>query len=332
MQNFSGLILALVIIAFLIFVLIKTGGLKDIVFFNLSLGPSTSTVSRSKSGIELIDSSYQKNLVQDKNSKTENQPQNSDHSSSQNQNQSQSSVVNIKPLLGFTLEQLSPYYQKFSISGFYPNAYYRTLNFKIVASNNLDKPVKLTGWILKSNKGFLMKIPKGVPDYYPRFSLSEDFIYLDKGEYLNIYVSNSKPTGLANFNFRLNKCIGYLNNFFNIEPPFPNWCPSLFKKEDLINLSGKCQNFIRSLDNSCRQPTANEINSFAQEKECRFYLDQINYSTCYEKNHKSSDFFLKEWRVFLKNGSEFYYFNLDYLHDRLFLFDENGLLVAEYVY
>jgi len=60
---------------------------------------------------------------------------------------------------------------------------------------------------------------------------------------------------------------------------------------------------------------------------CRAYLNTVaTYGSCFEKYSQDKDFLSSEWRLWVNNDI------LDSQHDRLNLFDNNGLLVSDYVY
>lgn len=224
--------------------------------------------------------------------------------------------------LGFQEKDLSPYYQKISFS-FY-RSWSKEYFENIIINNNSEEEIDITGWYFKTNKGPLFTIPKGIEDYNLNSFLNYQDIILKPKDKAVIY-RGFNLTNIRYFNFRLNKCTGYLNNIYKFQPPLPRECPGLEIK-DLVLLSGECQNFLRSLKN-CYQPSAFEINKFANEYECRKYFDELNYGACYKKYRKKEDFFKNEWRIYLKPDVEVFDFNLDKLHDRVMLFDKNNLLV-----
>ncbi len=229
--------------------------------------------------------------------------------------------------LGFKENDLSPYYQKISFSFYKKN--FSNYFEKIVITNNSEESINITGWYFKTNKGNLFTIPKGIEDYNLNSFLNFQDIVLKPKDKAEIY-RGFNPTNIKNFNIRLNKCTGYLNNYYNFQPPLPKQCPTLEIK-DLVLLSGECQNFLKNLK-ACYQPNSYEINKFANEYQCRKYFDELNYGSCYNKYRKDADFFKNEWRIYLKPDVDVFDFNLDSLHDRILLFDKNDLLVGVFVY
>lgn len=228
------------------------------------------------------------------------------------------------PPPGFTASQLSPFYQKVRIGGVNRGFGFNGISSIYLSVSDLREAVNVTGWLIRSNKGTILTIPKAIADYKPVSSPVESDIILNPGDYLNIYDTVTS----FGFNLRLNKCTGYLNNNFDFDPELPRACPFV-ERSEIVSLSGKCQSFILSLG-GCRQPTADELNSFSNESACISYLNTVNYGNCYNRYRSDADFFSREWRISM--GRNFNAANLDSQHDRILLFDKRGLLVDEYIY
>ena len=230
----------------------------------------------------------------------------------------------ITPPKGFTLAQISPYYGKVRIRSVSPAYYWNSMSqFSLQGEYSLSQPINITNWILRANKGGDIFVPQGVSDYNPYRFLAKSDIYLNSSDYVYFYSTESK----FGFDFRLNKCTGYLNNAYEFNPKLPTNCPSV-NRSDISSFPGRCQSFILSLW-SCEQPTPEEVNAFngSDYYGCIDFLNNINYGSCYGKYHSDSDFFSHEWRVWLGKALPF-----DSAHDRLLLFDSKGLLVDEYTY
>ena len=231
----------------------------------------------------------------------------------------------IVPPTGFSLSQLSPYYDKVrleSVTRAYDD-YYSQSQFTLRTDYSLENGVNVTGWKIKGNKGAEIVIPRAIGDYGVQgFSQASD-ILLKKGDYLTVY-SGKSP---SNQNFRLNKCIGYLNNLYTFSPSLPNNCPSIDRNK-IISFSGRCQSFIYSLG-TCEEPSSNERNQFTtpEDASCGSFLTALNYGGCYSAHRYETDFFSNEWRAWVNQQ-----FSFDRDHDRVLLYDRNGLLVDEYTY
>ena len=108
---------------------------------------------------------------------------------------------------GFNRGQLSPYFGKINISASYAYNYINPSEIKLSSSLSNNEKVNITGWRIKTNYGEII-IPQAINVYDPSWlSLQEDII-LSTNNYVNIYLSINP----INKNFRLNKCMGYLQN------------------------------------------------------------------------------------------------------------------------
>jgi hypothetical protein len=223
---------------------------------------------------------------------------------------------------GFTVAQLSPYYGEVKIGNVSAASTYNSVaQFSLNANYSGSAAIDVTGWHLRSNRGDIV-IPKAIMDYLPGGFGTPGEIALGPGNVLNVYSSIS-PVGQ---NFRMNACIGYLNNTYSFTPALPQNCAPVYDRSEIVTFSGVCQNYILSLW-GCSVPSANQINSFSGDSSCQAILNRFNYNTCYNRNRFQSGFFSNEWRAWL--GSPI---NFDPSHDRLLLLDRNGLLVDQYVY
>lgn len=229
--------------------------------------------------------------------------------------------LNINPSQippGFSIRDLSPYFGQVRISASPGSpSYYSQItlyaNFAVSGGS-----LNVTGWLLRGNRGS-QYVPQAIDVYDPSGMSPQTDVFMKSGDILTIY-SNTSAIGV---NFRLNKCIGYLANANNFVPRLPLSCP-VVNRSEIINFTGQCQNYITSLA-SCQMPAPNPPISI-YDYSCRAYLDQLNYGGCFSKHRNDYDFLSNRWYAW--SGSQF----LDYSHDRMLLFDRNGLLVAEYTY
>ncbi|TSA44901.1 hypothetical protein D4R51_02795 [bacterium] len=233
----------------------------------------------------------------------------------------------VIPPVGFTTDQLSPFYGQAKINSVSQGSYYNPSQLSLRADYSLQTPVNITGWGIKSNRsggGSVFLIPKAVSDYSPLGLVPSGDILLNKNDFVNFY-SNFSPVGTG---LRLNKCTGYLNASIKFNPQLPNDCPSMYERSETFTFSGICQNLMTSFG-GCSVPTPDQINSLPySDTECRaILLNRPNYGSCYNRYHNDANFFSNEWRVWLQSQ-----FNFDWAHDRLQLFDRNGLLVDQYIY
>jgi len=228
---------------------------------------------------------------------------------------------------GFTRSQLSSYFGKIRISAQYNSFYtYNPSEFQIYSSLSSAEKVNITGWRIKTNNGEII-IPQAVNVYEPFGLNAQGDILLSASNYVHVYIGKS-PIGK---NFRLNKCIGYLQNDYVFFPQLPQNCPQPSRSE-ISYLSGQCQSYISSLwgcvvpDKDSESFYASVGGSNRENVECRAFLDTINQKGCFQKYRWDSDFLSNEWRVWVNK------YILDSQHDRVLLFDNQGLLVDEYTY
>lgn len=188
----------------------------------------------------------------------------------------------------------------------------------ITADVGVGESVKVTGWTLRNDRGGSFVIPQA-QEVYETGGLTRDIV-LQSDERVVLYsVPNTRG------DFRLNKCMGYLVNVYNMIPPLPTSCPRLGSAE-LSQLSAPCRNYITSL-NSCAVIQTTPGFSY-DDASCQYFLNKLNYSGCVDLHRRDSDFLSKEWRVW--GGQELNLWQPDY--DRVKLYDGSGQLVTEYKY
>lgn len=217
------------------------------------------------------------------------------------------------------MDQLSPYYGQVHLGNVYAGYYGSYGQISLYTSLPYGTTtVDVTGWQIKTNRGGEY-IPQAVAVYDPSGLAAPSDIRLKSGDTLNLY-STSAPV-----NLRLNKCIGYLPNQSQFVPSLPQNCPYLDRSE-IQNFSGACQNYITSLGN-CQLPNFNDFRIPQNDYSCLNYLNtHFNYYSCYNAHFADPDFLSNEVRVWMGSSP------LDQSHDKVMLFDRNGLLVDLYSY
>ena len=222
---------------------------------------------------------------------------------------------------GFTLSQLSPHFRKVRIASVSPG--FRGGYARIELSAYLEEgSINITGWRLEGNRDAKV-IPKAVPVYFPFGLPTEGDIILKSGDFVRIYSTSSSPLGQS---VKLNKCFGYLENHYRTDPPFGARCPAIERPSVIYTFTGQCQSYIFSLG-SCEESTSNPPVPLT-DYGCREYLKRFNYKGCFDLHRNDADFLEREWRVWLGLNTNF----LDFEHDRVLLFDRQGLLVDQYIY
>ena len=197
------------------------------------------------------------------------------------------------------------------------NNFGQSLEVSLYANLAGSELVNITGWTVKSNKGSF-KIPQAQEVY--SFGGVEGNINLKSGDMVNFY-STDGPKG----NFRLNKCMGYIEDISPFVPSLSKTCPYISRSE-ITNFSGECQDYILSL-RSCQEPSANSPVPLNDDA-CHNFLRKLNYVGCVEKYGKDSDFRSNDWRVWIGGQLDIF----DPLHDKVQLLDRSGKVVDEYSY
>lgn len=248
---------------------------------------------------------------------------NAQNNQGSNQNTSQEPQrPNITPPTGFTIDQISSFYRSVRISGVSPMWSWTSVGqFTLQSDWSQKKGIDITGWRVRSNRGDVL-ISQAISNYGPSGLSSAGDIVLAPGAQA-IFYSSASPLGQ---NFRMNKCIGYLNSTYKFNPPLSSYCPNMYDRSEIAGFSGNCQNIIFSLG-GCSAPSTAQLNSISYESACREFLNRFNYTGCYKKFSSNADFFSNEWRVWL--GSTLFF---DSSHDKIQLFDKEGLLVDQYIY
>lgn len=198
-----------------------------------------------------------------------------------------------------------------------PNSFNNYLEVIISSSLNRNETANITGWTVKSNKGSFA-VPRAQETY--SFSGPETDITLRYDDSAHLY-SGRGPIG----NFRVNKCLGYVEDVTPLTPALSRSCPAISRSE-ISGFSGSCQNYLTSL-RACQNPAANPpvpLDDFA----CHDFLRKLSYVGCVEKYGDDSDFLQNEWRAWLEEQIKIF----DPTHDKIQLLDKNGKLIDEYLY
>jgi hypothetical protein len=235
---------------------------------------------------------------------------------------SSSATTTINPAnipAGYTLAQLSPYFQKVRLSGVSAGTsyYYGTIT---LGDNNYNSTgtIDITGWQIKSqNSGEY--IPQAIAVYDPSGLTPAGDILMKNGDTVYLY-SSSAP-----FNLRLNECIGYVAHVADFVPALPLNCPQV-KQSQIENFTGACQNYINSLW-SCQAPNMSSPQIPRTDYACQDYLENnFNYKSCFEAHDGDANFLSSQ--IWVWTGSNV----VDQYHDTVKLLDRNGLLVDIYTY
>ncbi len=309
MYQFLAILLLIIFVVIVAYALVqnKPAGFDFKNFFSFSSGTSTSSSGANRSAVN-----------QPARSQSQSQLQPSVPAPTPSNVPSDQPHINLSEIpLGFTIRDLSPYFKKVGVSAS-PGSFGSYSQVSLYGYFNGSKPVDVTGWLLKGNRGSVY-VPQAVDSYDPSGVTGESDINLKNGDVIYLYSTISA----IGRNLRLNKCIGWLANTNQFSPPLSLSCPGV-NRSQLINFTGQCQGYILSLA-SCQIPNQNLL-FLKNDYECQAFLDKLNYGGCVAGHRNDYDFFSNQWLVW--TGSQF----LDFQHDRLLLLDKQGLLVTEYSY
>lgn len=218
--------------------------------------------------------------------------------------------------------RLSPYYGQVTISSSGLTSTDANKERLTLASKSAE-PIELAGWTVGSEKYYtsfaLSDSAYEIPDQ-PYYQYQKN-LAIDSKRKITVF-SGASPLGV---NFRLNKCIGYLNSYHKFDPPIPSVCPKP-KPDEIKNLNAYCQKAINSSAGSCKEPNLNDV---LIDADCRDYMkEHLSYSKCVENNNQYYDFLTDEWRVYLRRSSEIWANE----KDAILLRDKDGLLVNRLKY
>jgi len=240
--------------------------------------------------------------------------------------QSKKPIVDIKEDIEEDIEitqevtvDISPYYGKVKISSIQKETKNRPSLIKLRVNIHPGDKINLTGWKIKTRKEEIT-IPKGI-EKYKSYAVPSDIIV---EESLYVYlIGDSNPLGI-NKNFRVNKCFGYLKDY-SFYPSCYSSCPRP-KLEDVSHLNPYCQEYILRLPR-CEVPDYSGDTKIMFDMECRNYINKkFNYRSCFKDFSKDEDFLKNYWYIYRDTDM------IEPLHDTIYLYDHNGLLVDKYIY
>jgi len=251
------------------------------------------------------------------------------------------------PAIYIFITQISSFYGKVSIS---PN--FDQLN--ITLQNNTNEKINITNWQIRTSKISYI-FGKGVRDfiYDKNRAKFEDIILTPYGRAIisAVYSSaTSAPVGISDnelrsklspfgFDFLNNKCFLYIDKKLS-----DNFCDSIinYSREELYNkvlkgeISRNCAILIESGD--CDGSwLLSRVKSIGDIRCQALVEDWYNYNSCYQRRHNEKDFFGPTWYIYFDPRDEIdkqdrkplsAIFNSRY--DRIVLYDNYGLIVADY--
>ena len=192
----------------------------------------------------------------------------------------------------------------------------------LYVSGDATSTIPITGWQIKSlSSGNSVTIPSGTQLFFSGTTNTESPIILYPRDTVYI-ITGVSPNGSS---FRINKCSGYLSQFQTFIPYISTSCPSP-RNENLSSIPNRIENnacfdYIDSFP-SCRTQTENLPNNWSYECK-KFIAEKINYSSCIDTHKNDTDFYQKEWRVYLKRSSPIWQNE----REKIVLYDTDGKVV-----
>lgn len=198
-----------------------------------------------------------------------------------------------------------------------PKSYRPYIEVALTAYLNKGETMDITGWAIRGSYGGAF-IPQA------------QAVYSFGGAFGNIVLQNSQRVRIFSGpalkgNFRLNKCLGYIQDTSSLVPAVPKSCPTISRAATEA-LSSPCQRYVSSLK-TCEVPSANPPVPY-DDFSCRDFLSKLNYVSCVEQHKNDPDFLKNEWYVWL--GNQLNVFNP--LYGKVQLVNRQGKVVSEYKY
>lgn len=198
--------------------------------------------------------------------------------------------------------------------------------FILLVSNRIDEPITITGWkVFDFKKRVAYEIPKGVDILDPGGTNTQVPIQVLAGDSV-VVNSGHSPIG---FSFKVNKCTGFRTQFKRFSPSIKTACPratqTLYEYGEVPYTDDRCFEIVNSLG-TCRAATAIPA---GVSKECTTLLSsEITEGGCVNRYRNDSNFYTKNWRVYLESNEKLWYG----IHNALYLLDQEDRIVATYIY
>lgn len=190
-----------------------------------------------------------------------------------------------------TPEELLKKYVRISATG----ARSRDINreyIQVTLLSGADMSVNISDWTISNSRGESFRLGKVTSLYGITSYPNQDNLVLVRGGTVNIITGRS-PVGE---NFRSNKCMGYVTQFYSFIPSVGFSCPRPSRESEQENLRDDCFAYIRNLS-SCRTPQQLPL---YLNNQCREYIAKtINYNGCMLNHRTDQDFYKNMWWVYL---------------------------------
>ncbi|MDP6387916.1 MAG: hypothetical protein QGG63_01410 [Candidatus Pacebacteria bacterium] len=195
------------------------------------------------------------------------------------------------------------------------------------ASRRNAENISITGWKLESMISKKKMVIGGAVEVFRSGVINaEPPISLKAGEEVIISTGRS-PIGAS---FKMNKCVGYFEQFQDFSPSLRKNCPSPLDEFDkFANMPPSdftCKDIVKSLS-WCEMPI--DALPLGTTNSCSEFISKnINYTGCVKNHRNDLDFIGDEWRVFLGRSGEIWREKREIIR----LLDNEGKIVDIYTY
>lgn len=230
------------------------------------------------------------------------------------------SKLDVKTEVSQSEPTVSPYYGKVKLARPRTASYYSPAVINLSIRPNYGEEINITGWKIKTRLGEFI-IPQGIERYQSHISPRDIIIKENMVIYL---ISTKNPLG-RDKNFRPNNCFGYLQNYHTFYPYLYTSCPRP-TLEDVAHLNPFCQEFILRLSPDEIPDYSNKLR-ISGDSQCTTYLkENFSYTKAFNKYSQDKNFLLNYWYIYTNTNI------VEKLHDTIYLYDQNNLLIDKYVY
>lgn len=197
---------------------------------------------------------------------------------------------------------------------------------RLSAGSQLNQPITITGWKLRSTVTGDEQIISGASSIpYPNTSSLRPVALPRSGKV--IVSTGQSPVGAS---FRVNKCTGYFaENNSTFTPELERMCPAPGEGAPAFstNFNGACLDYISSLPR-CEIPNEDNFPETLTSTCRQYLLTQVNYNSCVTLHQNDADFYKPEWRLYSERP------RLLWLSERetIQLLDSSGKIVDTYSY
>ncbi len=197
----------------------------------------------------------------------------------------------------------------------------------LTAPQTNQKPLVITGMKLRSAvTGNSAVIGNGVTPFLEGQQNSEGAIALKPGSVAYIFTGRSP----LSYSFQLNKCMGFLNQFYAFTPGISTYCP-LIQSHQLPkfpnNFDDNCLDYLSRLG-QCYDHAVQPFPSYIKPECQSFILERNNYRYCVSHHRSDSDFEIRDWRIYLNRSQVLWKTYREHIE----LYDQNGKLVDGFTY